>query len=135
MKSSPDSAPNTSPFVRDDCRVGVIIMTPPHYSLTGARNREIGRQLSNWAVGSPGVVTDSSTGFVLPSGARRRPDAAWTSHTRLRQLWLEDLTADWHLCPDFVIELRSRTDRLEILKKKMKEYLENGVRMGVLIEP
>ena len=114
---------------------GVIVVMPPNYSLTGARNQEIGRQLSNWALGGPGVVTDSSTGFVLPSGARRSPDAAWTSRTRLRQLSPEDLSRYWHLCPDFVIELRSHFDRLRVLRDKMSEWLDNGAQLAWLIDP
>lgn len=114
---------------------GVIVIMPPNYSLTGARNQEIGRQLSNWALRSQGVATDSSTGFVLPNGARRSPDAAWTSRVRLGQLTPDELSRYWHLCPDFVIELRSSFDRLPVLRDKMAEWLENGAQLAWLIDP
>src|ERR1017187_8578282 len=66
---------------------GSVIIMPPNYSLTSARNQEIGAQLQNWAtLDGSGIATDASGGFVLPNGARRSPDAAWTSKAHLREL-------------------------------------------------
>lgn len=115
---------------------GEIIVMPPTYTLTGARNSEIIAQLRDWArYDGQGVVTDSSTGFVLANGARRSADAAWTSHSRIRQLAPESLERYWHLCPDFVIELKSKTDRVRTLREKMLEWIVNGAQLGWLIDP
>ena len=115
---------------------GDLIVMPPTYSLTGARNSEIGAQLRGWArQDGRGVVCDSSTGFVLPNGARRSPDVAWIRKDRVRQLDPESLERYWRLCPDFVIELRSKSDRLPNLRDKMREWLANGAELGWLIDP
>jgi Uma2 family endonuclease len=115
---------------------GEIIVMPPTYSWTGIRNQEIGGQLRNWArLDGRGVVSDSSTGFVLPNGARRSPDAGWTLKSRIAQQPKETQNQFWHLCPDFVIELKSKTDRARDLDQKMREYLSNGASLGWLIDP
>lgn len=115
---------------------GEIIVMPPTYSLTGARNSKILGQLNSWAESDRrGVVTDSSAGFVLPNGARRSPDAAWTAKERVQQLDQTSREGFWHLCPDFVIELRSKSDRLPVIREKMREWIANGAQLGWLIEP
>jgi Uma2 family endonuclease len=115
---------------------GEIIVMPPNYSMTGARNGEITGQLRNWAsVDGRGIAGDSSTGFVLPNGARRSPDASWTLKTEIRKLPVESLEGFWHLCPAFVIELRSHWDRLPVLRAKMQEYIDNGAALGWMIDP
>jgi Uma2 family endonuclease len=115
---------------------GEIIVMPPTYSLTGARNSRITRQLDAWAErDGRGIACDSSTGFVLPHGARRSPDAAWTLKSRIAQLDPASREKFWHLSPDFVIELQSSTDRPRILKDKMREWLANGAQLGWLIDP
>src|SRR5258708_6314259 len=92
---------------------GELVVMPATFSLTGARNLEICGQLRNWVrQDTTGVASDSSTGFVLPNGARRSPDAAWTPKSAIRQLTKESLEGYWHLCPAFVVELRSQSDRL-----------------------
>src|SRR4051812_891791 len=81
---------------------GEIVVMPPTHSLTGARNNEISRQLGNWArQDGRGAVTASSDGFLLPNGARRSPDAAWTLKSRLKELSSKSFTGFWHLSPDF----------------------------------
>jgi Uma2 family endonuclease len=115
---------------------GELIVMPPTYSCTGARNNRISSQLDIWARRDRrGIDTDSSTGFVLPNGARRSPDAAWTLKSRIAQLDPASRSGFWHLCPDFVIELRSSSDRPRKLAEKMREYLANGARSGWLIDP
>jgi Uma2 family endonuclease len=115
---------------------GEIIVMPPTYSVTGARNAEISGPLRTWArKDGRGIVCDSSTGFVLPNGARRSPDAAWTLKSRIAQLDPASRKGFWHLCPDFVIELKSSTDRPRVIKNKMREYLANGAQLGWLIDP
>jgi Uma2 family endonuclease len=115
---------------------GEIIVMPPTYSLTGARNTKIDRQLDVWAEkDGRGIACDSSTGFVLPNGARRSPDASWTLKSRIAQLDPASREKYWHLCPDFVIELQSSTDRPRVVRDKMKEWLANGAQLGWLIDP
>jgi Uma2 family endonuclease len=115
---------------------GELIVMPPTYSDTGAENFEGSGQLRNWArTDGRGIGCDSSTGFVLPNGARRSPDASWTLKSRRAQLDPASRSGYWHLCPDFVIELRSSSDRPRKLRDKMQEYLANGAQLGWLIDP
>jgi len=115
---------------------GEIIVMPPTYSLTGARNAGISGQLYAWAErDGRGIACDSSTGFKLPNGARRSPDAAWILKSRIAQLDPANREKYWRLCPDFVIELKSSTDRPRLLREKMREYLANGAQLGWLIDP
>lgn len=115
---------------------GELIVMPPNFTLTGARNNRIGAQLLVWAdLDGRGISCDSSAGFVLPSGARRSPDAAWISHKRASSLSEESFNHYWRVSPDFVIELRSSTDRLRVLRNKMTEWIANGTQLGWLIDP
>lgn len=115
---------------------GDLVVMPPVGLETGRRNAELNLQLSLWAKrNGAGQVFDSSTGFRLPNGAIRSPDAAWISNPRLAALHPENRQGFGPVCPDFVVELRSPTDRLEALQTKMVEYLENGARLGWLIDP
>ena len=115
---------------------GELIVMPPTYFSTGARNSGITAELFAWATRDRrGIATDSSTGFVLPNGARRSPDAAWTLKSRIAQLDPDSRSRFLHLCPDFVIELRSSSDRLRKLAEKMREYLANGAQLGWVIDP
>jgi len=115
---------------------GEIIVMPATYTLTGVRNSRITRQLDSWAEqDSRGVATDSSTGFVLPNGARRSPDAAWTAKSRIQQLSPASLERYWHLSPDFVIELKSATAKPRVIREKMREWIANGTELGWLIDP
>ncbi len=115
---------------------GEIIVMPPNFSLTGIRNREIVSQLDRWAARDRrGIVADSSTGFVLSNGARRSPDASWIAKDEIRRLPEGSLEGYWHLCPAFVIEVRSHSDKLPVLRAKMQEYIANGARLGWMIDP
>ena len=115
---------------------GELIVMAPTYSDTGASNSQVATQLGFWAnADRRGIVCDSSTGFVLPNGARRSPDASWTLKSRVLQLGDRGRKSFWHLCPDFVIEVKSQSDRLKVLQNKMREYLEQGAQLGWLIDP
>jgi Uma2 family endonuclease len=92
-------------------------------------------QLRLWAkADGRGKAFDSSAGFVLPNGAMRSPDAAWVGLARLDALTAEQREEFLPLCPEFVIELRCKTDALRTLLDKMREYMENGARLGWLID-
>ncbi len=82
-----------------------------------------------------GEAFDSSAGFTLPNGAVRSPDASWILKTRLAELTDEEKRGFLPICPDFVIELRSSSDSLRSVRSKMQEYMENGVRLGWMIDP
>jgi len=115
---------------------GEIIVMAPTHSFTGVSNSHIVAQLFNWArQDRRGFVCDSSTGFVLPNGARRSPDASWTLKSRVKKMDTRKRRGFWHLCPDFVIEVRSDSDRLRTVQSKMREYLANGAQLGWLIDP
>jgi Uma2 family endonuclease len=115
---------------------GQLIVCAPNHSSDGARNSEVDWQLRGWAKrDGRGVVGDSSTGYVLPNGARRSPDASWTLRSRVAQLSPESRATYWRLCPDFVIELKSQSDRLPAPRQKMEEYLANGASLGWILDP
>jgi Uma2 family endonuclease len=115
---------------------GELIVMPPTGSETGWRNNELSYALTTWAKqDGSGLVFDSSTGFILPNGAKRSPDAAWVRRDRWRVLTPEQRRAFAPLCPDFVVELRSPTDNFLALQEKMQEYIDNGARLGWLIDP
>lgn len=114
---------------------GELIVNPPTGGGTGKRNARIVQQLLNWLDREgTGEVFDSSTGFHLPNGSDRSPDTAWVSQERWNALTLEEQEGIVPLCPDFVVELRSKSDNLEPLRKKMREYIENKAQLGWLID-
>lgn len=116
---------------------GELIVNPPTGWETGKRNSSISGELYLWwrNYGESGLVFDSSTGFILPNGATRSPDASWVSQQRWDALTTEQKGTFANICPDFVVELRSSSDRIETLQAKMKEYTENGARLGWLLDP
>lgn len=114
---------------------GEIIVMPPAFSDTGNRNGKVLGQLYVWSeVDGTGEVFDSSSGFTLPNGATRSPDAAWILSDRWNALSAEQQASFAAIAPDFVVELRSDSDTLVSLKEKMEEYVANGVRLGLLID-
>lgn len=113
-----------------------LLIQPPAPSLTGWRNAQLTYQLAAWAErAGTGIVFDSSTGFALPNGAIRSPDASWLRTERWEALSEAQQEAFAPLCPDFVVELRSESDNLSVLQVKMEEYLANGASLGWLIDP
>ena len=115
---------------------GEVIVMPPTGGGTGKRNSDLNIQLGLWNRETKlGFVFDSSTGFKLPNGATRSPDAAWVKRDRWDSLTLEQQEQFPPLCPDFSVELQSPSDALADARLKMQEYLENGVQLGWLIAP
>ncbi|QHT68662.1 Uma2 family endonuclease [Rhodocytophaga rosea] len=116
-------------------REGEIIIMSPTGGETGNRNIKIAARLELWNEEARlGISFDSSTGFILPNGAMRSPDVAWIILNRWQALSEEEKEKFPPLCPDFVIELRSKTDSLKILQKKMQEWIENGCRLAWLMD-
>ena len=113
---------------------GQLIIMPPTGSETSERNAELTYQLRAWSRQSQlGKSFDSSGGFKLPNGAERSPDASWVDKERWNRLTSAEKEAFAPLCPDFVVELMSPSDSLEKTRLKMQEYMENGARLGWLI--
>ena len=144
--SLPTTTPITSKEFNEFCQInrhlqiertasGEIIIMPPVFSDTGNRNFNLAVQLGIWAEqDGTGLGFDSSTGFTLPNGAMRSPDASWLSRKKWNALTEEEKASFAPVCPEFVIELRSASDTLSRLQEKMLEYQENGVSLGWLID-
>jgi Uma2 family endonuclease len=114
---------------------GELIVMPPTGSDTGKRNLDIEGQVWLWNRQTKlGVAFNSSTGFQLPNGADRSPDASWVKLERWQTLTPKQQEGFAPLSPDFVVELRSKSDNLEPLREKMPEYMANGASLGWLID-
>ena len=115
---------------------GDVIIMPPTGTVTGGRNFNLTTKLGIWTKkDKTGKGFDSSTGYTLPNGAKRSPDASWIKLERWNALSEEQQKKFAPICPDFVVEIRSETDSLNTLKNKMREYIENGALLGWLIDP
>ncbi|MBO0722502.1 MAG: Uma2 family endonuclease, partial [Blastocatellia bacterium] len=115
---------------------GEMIIQLPVVTEGGGRNFLLTTRFGSWveADGS-GIGFDSSTGYTLPNGAKRSPDLSWIRRERWDALPARQKSRFARICPDFVVELRSKSDRLKTLQDKMAEYLDNGAQLGWLIDP
>lgn len=117
-------------------REGELIIMPPTFTETGLRNFKLIVRFGAWSeADGTGMGADSSTVFTLPNGAKRSPDLSWVTKARWSALTEEEQQEFAHICPDFVAELRSKTDRLSAVQKKMREYRDNGAKLGWLLDP
>jgi Uma2 family endonuclease len=124
--ANPDLRIETSP-------AGTLIVMPPTFGETSFRNSDLITQVGIWnRKYKLGKVFDSSGGYSLANGFRPSPDVSWIQNARLEGISLNQFLP---IAPDFVIELRSSSDRLLPLQQKMQAYGENGVRLGWLINP
>ncbi len=114
-----------------------LIVMPPTFLETSRKNAKINVRLGRWAEkDNTGVAFESDGMFTLPNGAKRSPDAFWILNEKYYALSEEEREERFaRIVPDFVIELRSKSDNLRKLQSKMSEYIENGVRLGWLIDP
>ncbi len=113
---------------------GELIVMPPSGGETSKRNSALNAQVWFWNEQTQlGEVFDSNGGFSLPNGGDRAPDVAWVKKERWDALTPEQKEKFVPLCPDFLIELLSPTDSLKKTQEKMQEYLDNGLRLGWLI--
>lgn len=113
-----------------------ITIMPPASSETGSTNSELTRQLANWNVEvGLGKTFDSSAGFTLSTGAMLSPDASWLTQARWDALSADDRRGFARICPDFVVELLSPSDRLTDTMRKMEHWLEAGARLAWLLVP
>ena len=115
---------------------GELIIMSPTGSEGGNYNAELTTDFGIWnRQAKLGKIFDSSTGFKLPNGATRAPDTAWVKQARWDALTPKQRKGFAPICPDFVLELASETDDIEMLQAKMQEYLDNGCSLGWLIDP
>jgi Uma2 family endonuclease len=119
---------------------GELIVMSPTGGEAGRKNRRLTQQIGNWTDrDGTGEAFDSSTVFILPNGARKSPDVSWIELDKWNTLTSKEREGFPPIVPDFVIELVSPSDlknqRYEDLQQKMQEYLDNGVKLGWLIEP
>ncbi len=115
---------------------GELLVMPPTSLKTGWRNSILTQRLAEWTErDGSGLSFDSSTLFTLPDGSKRSPDASWISRERVEKLSPEEQDRFAMIVPDFVIELRSPSDRWSMLEEKMLDYMVNGVRLALLIDP
>ena len=114
---------------------GEVTVMSPVFAETGNRNGRIFAQVFNWAEENDnGVTFDSSSGFTLRNGAMRSPDTSWIQFDRWKGLSPDEQASFAPIVPDFVIELRLSSDTLKNLQDKMQEYIDQGVRLGLLID-
>ena len=126
---------NNSDLRFERTALGEIIIMPPTGGETSNRNSELTYQLQAWSrQNNLGKAFDSNGGFTLPNGAVRAPDASWLKLERWEALTPQQRRKFLPLCPDFVVELRSPTDSVKQLQAKMQEYIDNGARLGWLID-
>jgi len=115
---------------------GNILFMPPTGSNTGITNSEINIDLGNWnRKQKSGKVFDSSTGFKLPDQSERSPDASWVSNKKWNALTEAQKKVFAPVCPEFILELRSESDRLPYLREKMLMWIRNGAQLAWLIDP
>lgn len=115
---------------------GEMIVMMPVGPVGSNRNGRLTARLFNWAdQDATGIAFDATAGFKLPNDAERSPDASWIRLERWEALTREEQETFSPLCPDFVVELRSRSDRLKTVQAKLEEYIENGAQFGWLIDP
>ncbi len=144
----PDSAEQTDDWLYELCtsnkqlrierdELGQIIIMSPSGGTSSNQLFKVLISFMEWAAAheNEGYGFESSAGFLLPSGAMRAPDAAWVSKERWERLTEQQKEKFPPLVPDFVIEVRSHSDSLKALKKKMTEWINNGCQLAWLIDP
>ncbi len=128
-------ATNESVRVEREANGDLLVMSPSGFG-SSMINSRINRLLTEWAeADGRGVTTDSNGGYTLPDGSMRAPNGAWVARSKVQRLSAADQARFAPLCPDFVIELRSESDRLPMLQEKMRLWIANGVELAWLIDP
>lgn len=115
---------------------GEIIVNEPAGDYTSRFNIKLATKIDIWNdTTGLGYAFESSAGFTLPNKAVRSPDVSWIAKERFDALSEHDKERFGHVCPDFIIELKSPSDSLKQLKAKMIEWMENGCRLAWLVNP
>lgn len=121
-------------LIETDCERGLLIMPPPGPESSDQSGRIYAQTLTWSDTHALGRAFESSAMFELPNGERRMPDAAWISDERLASIAGEERII-WRVCPDFIVEVRSATDDLDVLRAKMEMWMSQGARLGWLVDP
>ena len=115
---------------------GELLLMSAASNRTGRKNAYVTHILTGWAeADGRGYCFDSSTGFTLPDGSMRMPDASWVEAKRWDAMSEADQERFSPICPEFVIEIRSKSDRLKTLQAKMEMWIANGAQVAWLIDP
>jgi len=129
------SAENRSLRLERDANGELLVMSPTGTE-GGGFEAEVFTELAFWTRSDGrGKAYSSSAGFKLPNSSVRAADAAWVSHRRLNAVSAEERKGYWPVCPEFVIEVRSESDKLSELRAKMEEWIANGAEVAWLIDP
>ncbi len=120
-------------YLEADCDGG-LLLTPPPGPLSGRRELLVASQILSWSDAANRGETFPSVTFRLPNGWRRAPDAAWISDERLEGMEVDD-EGIWAVCPDFVVEVRSASGRVDVEQEKMEMWIAQGARLGWLVDP
>ncbi len=113
-----------------------ITVTFPRGFAFGEKSMEILMQFGTWEkTYRTGKVFNHLIGYALPNGLIFSPTFSWIKKERFENLREEQKEKLVHLCPDFALELCPESDSIKILQAKMEEYIENGARLGWLIDP
>src|SRR6266542_790851 len=120
--------------IESDAQGVVSIMSPTGWS-SGPLNARVVRQLDQWAETYGGYVTESSAMYHLEHVGRRVPDAAWISRALLQRIPPRARLSILPVAPEFIVEIRSPTDKLDALMQKMREWISDGVLLGLLLDP
>jgi len=116
--------------------LGEIIVMAPVGRRGGRRELSLARELENWAErDGRGEVDGANTGWNLPDGWTLIPDASWTSKGRLERFSDEEQEKFLPICPEFIAEVRSKSDALSAVREKMERWMANGAQLGWLIDP
>jgi Uma2 family endonuclease len=115
---------------------GEITIMSPSYPKTGIIINLINIKIGEWCLKTKsGYIADSSSGFYLPDGSMRSPDVAWIPMTKWKSFTENQKNSFLRYCPDFIVEVKSKSDRLQDLKRKMQSWIDNGTQLGWLIDP
>ena len=115
---------------------GELVIMPPTGHYGGRQESRLHFLVAAWAErDGTGIALSASVGFRLPNGALVAPDVAWLPHEHWEASTRDDTKTFARACPDFVLELRSRSDTLTSVQRKMEEYIQSGARLGWLIDP
>jgi Uma2 family endonuclease len=114
---------------------GNIFIMPPVGFESGIFENDAAFYVKQWALTNGGKGINSNIGFILPNNSMRSPDAGWISDERYKEIPKDERKKFPRICPEFIMEIRSQSDRIKTLKEKMEEYMENGALLGFLIDP
>ena len=128
-------AVDNEPYDFEISAKGELIVMPPSGWESGANEQAASSRVAIWQDDNSGLSFPPTVMFNLPNGARYIPDASWITQERYERLLAQEYQSAIDGAPDFVVEVRSRTDYLADGLAKMQEWLDGGARLGWYIDP